>query len=537
MQRKLMAAIVLSVLAIGLLAPLAADGSDAIDDGAYSISLSEGDISKGPVDVTVGNGKTASWNLYVVNHSDKYLKISYTKESDSKVSVIELPEAKMIGPSGSTDPSNSTTGKISISVDEYAGDTDTFVATVHVLVTNVDDEDDYAENDIVFNVTVDSSFDTSGVYNKFLGFIDNKLPSPFNSPIFTMVVSIIVWFVIFTVICGLIIPFLGRYVGEKNEDEATKKSRHRTLMRLLMPLIFLLALNQGLKIAGASNELISLVSSISLVVYVILASFIVWKVYVLIVSVLLRRVSDISEDDPIDMSLLPLFKMIGRIIIAVVAVSVILATFGVNLEGILVSAGVVSLGITMGAQNVLSQFFSGLVILTSRPFQAGDFLKINDKVYIVKRVKLMYTEFTSWENDQVITMPNNVVSSATIHNMTKNDLPVKQYVYFTVAYGTDMEKAKDIMIDVASKNPLVVMDNDHEGPSFRMTDLLDSGVELRLSYYARTFDDTGGSAGQIRMDVYKAFMENGIEIPYNRLQVDVLSEPAGKKKDSDLSDD
>ncbi len=536
MKSKLMAIAVLAVLVFGIASPFMVEDSDALDSSDYYMSISNGDIRKGPIEVTIGNGKATTWNLYVVNQSEKYLEISYTAKSDKDVSVIEIPDPMMIGPKDSSEPS-STTGRITISVDEYAKDTAEFAAMIEVTVANVADNDDFDVTTIEFHVIVDSTFHTSGMYNKFLGFYENTLPSPFNEPIFTMIVSIILWVLIFGCICRLLIPLLARFLDRTTPDVDDRKQLQRALMHLIIPLIFIIALNQGLIIVGANNEIVAGFASLSNILYVILIAFIAWKIYVFIISGILARFEKMDENSAIDTSLLPLFKMIGRIVIAVVSVASILATFGVDLQGILVSAGVVSLGITMGAQNVLSQFFSGLVILSTRPFRAGDFLKINDKVYIVKKVKLMYTVFTSWENDQVITMPNNTVSSATIHNMTKDDLPVKNYLYFTVAYGTDMEKAKNIMIETAKKNPLVIMDGKHEAPGFRMTNLLNSGVELRLSYFARSFDDTGGSAAQIRLAIYDEFRKNGISIPYDRLQIDILSDATGKKKSTDLTDD
>ena len=271
-------------------------------------------------------------------------------------------------------------------------------------------------------------------------------------------------------------------------------------MALAFALVF--SINLDLKITGADPGVISNIEALSNILYVVIGSIIAWRIYLFIMESILKGIEESDQTSVVDMTLMPLMRMLGKMIFWIAGATIILGSFGVDLGGILVSAGIISLGITMGAQNVLSQFFSGLVILSTRPFKAGDFLKINDKVYIVRKVRLMYTEFTSWESDQIITMPNNVVSASTIHNMTKDDLPVKQYVYFTVAYGTDLEKAKEIMIETARKNPYVVLDGKHEEPGFRMTNLLNSGIELRLSYFARTFDDTGGSAGQIRMEIY-----------------------------------
>ena len=141
----------------------------------------------------------------------------------------------------------------------------------------------------------------------------------------------------------------------------------------------------------------------------------------------------------------------------------------------------------------------------------------------------MYTEFGNWAGDEIITIPNNVVTNATISNMTKGDEVCRQYIFFSVAYGTDLKKAEQVMIETANKCDLVVQDKKHSGPEVRVTNFLSSGIELRLSVHTPTFDDTGAAAGKLRGMIYEAFAENDIEIPYDRVQIDILSDHSDKK--------
>ena len=236
-----------------------------------------------------------------------------------------------------------------------------------------------------------------------------------------------------------------------------------------------------------------------------------------------------------DSSLIPLFKMIGKIVITVSAAAAILALFGVDLTGILLSAGVITLGITLGAQNILNQFFSGIVLLSTRPFKKGDFVQINGTVYIVRKVKLMFTEFDNWDKDQVVTIPNNIVSGGTIVNMTREDDEARTYVYMTVAYGSDLKKAQELMVQAAMEHPHVIKDGTRSPPSTRLTNFLDSSIELRLAAYVDDFDSSGSYAGQLRERILQLFDENGIEIPFNKMDI-VLQYPCdGRRKDDDTT--
>jgi small-conductance mechanosensitive channel len=136
----------------------------------------------------------------------------------------------------------------------------------------------------------------------------------------------------------------------------------------------------------------------------------------------------------------------------------------------------------------------------------------------------MYTEFSNWGKDQVVTMPNNMVSSSKIINLTKGNKIARINVYITVAYDTDIPKAKAIMLEAANHNENVVLDGSFSRPSVTLTDWLDSGIQLRLSCYVDDFDASKGITGALREKITQMFRDNGIEIPYTRVQIDILSD-------------
>ncbi len=403
-------------------------------------------------------------------------------------------------------------------------------------VNDVDEKLNPVSVTVDFDIEIKTIFDTSGSYNKFLEIFENRLPAPFNSPIVPFLVTIVFWMVVAALATRLIAPRLARALDKHTTtDDALKFEK--AISKLILILVFFLSIDQGLSILGADAVLISDFVRFSFIIYVVITLLIAWKIYLVLAQGILSRFED-NDDSAIDMTLLPLLKMIGKIIFWVVGAAAILGSLGVDLQGILVSAGVVSLGITMGAQNVLSQFFSGIVLLMTRPFKKGDFLKINDKVYIVQKVRLMFTEFTGWDRDQIITMPNNAVTAATIVNLTREDEAYRLYVYFSVAYGVDLKKAEEVMLKVANESPVVLHDNEHAAPNVRMTGFEDSGIELRLGVTVRDFNGTITDASALRMAVYQAFVDNDIEIPYNRLEVTMLNDCfKGEKRPGDMISD
>ena len=534
--------VLLLVLMLSVAVPVAMGGdSDAaeqsdvivnVDGSGYSITL----------DMESGKSKTAT--LYITNNSDSYLSLDVpTYDSDlissSAKITVNGAESNLIYPKGDPDGRHIAVVTITVSVDRLT-DTQTVEGNLTLRFTDVTvestDGSNVFERQVPFTVNVNSVYTSEGSYNQFFGLFPNTLPAPLNEPWFTAVVTLVLWIVITIVVCELVIPQLTKIVGSR-KTATEKKKLTQTLTKTISVLMFVVAVNECLNIIGTSAEIMSMVSTWSLVLYVLIGSVLAWQVYIFLVTAIINGLDDAVDVDGIDSSLIPLFRLIGKVVICVFAATIILAAFGVDLAGIMVSAGVITLGITFGAQEIISQFFSGIVLLSTRPFKKGDYISLNGTTYIVHKVRIMYTEFENWDRDQIVTMPNNAVTSATMINYTKGDPRTRIFIYVSVAYDADLTLAKELMIKAANMHPHVIKDKSCVPPNTRLTNFLDSGIEYRLACYVDDYDLSAHYAGQIREIIYKLFKDNGVEIPYNRLQIDILSDCDGKKRPDDKTPD
>lgn len=534
--------VLLLVLMLSVAVPVAMGGdSDAaeqsdvivnVDGSGYSITL----------DMDSGTSKTAT--LYITNNSDSYLSLDVpTYDSDlissSAKITVNGAESNLIYPKGDSDGRHIAVVTITVSVDRLT-DTQTVEGNLTLRFTDVTvestDGNNVFERQVPFTVNVNSVYTSEGSYNQFFGLFPNTLPAPLNEPWFTAVVTLVLWIVITIVVCELVIPQLTKIVGSR-KTATEKKKLTQTLTKTISVLMFVVAVNECLNIIGTSAEIMSMVSTWSLVLYVLIGSVLAWQVYIFLVTAIINGLDDAVDVDGIDSSLIPLFRLIGKVVICVLAATIILAAFGVDLAGIMVSAGVITLGITFGAQEIISQFFSGIVLLSTRPFKKGDYISLNGTTYIVHKVRIMYTEFENWDRDQIVTMPNNAVTSATMINYTKGNPRTRIFIYVSVAYDADLTLAKELMIKAANMHPHVIKDKSCVPPNTRLTNFLDSGIEYRLACYVDDYDLSAHYAGQIREIIYKLFKDNGVEIPYNRLQIDILSDCDGKKRPDDKTPD
>ena len=481
--------------------------------------------------------------VYITNLSSSYLSLDVPgleNDAFSMTSSISVGGAasNILYPVGDAEGRHIAILTLVFTADRLA-DTQTYTGTVDLTFTDLGMAPSEGN---VFHVTIPATLDVNSVYtsegsfNQFFGIFPNTLSEPFNKPWFTALVTFVLWIVITVVVCEAVIPFFTKFAGTR-KTPAEKDKLRNTLTKTISVLMIVVAVNECLNIVGTSAEIMSLVSTWSLVLYVIFGGIIAWQIYLFIITTILNGIDEAVDVKGIDNSLIPLFKMIGRLIICVLGATIILAAFGVDLAGIMVSAGVITLGITFGAQEIISQFFSGVVLLSTRPFKKGDYISLNGTTYIVHKVRLMYTEFENWDRDQIVTMPNNAVTSATMINYTKGDPRTRIFIYMSVAYDTNLTLAKELMIQAANMHPHVIKDKTCVPPNTRLTNFLDSGIEYRLACYVDNYDLSAHYAGQIREIIYKLFKDNGIEIPYNRLQIDILSDCDGKKRPTDDTPD
>ncbi len=209
----------------------------------------------------------------------------------------------------------------------------------------------------------------------------------------------------------------------------------------------------------------------------------------------------------------------GIIIAFVWAIAALTALSGVpaftkTWETAVASSGIAAVVLGLAAQSTLANVFSGIAMSASRsrPFDMGDRIKIdNYEPGFVEDISLRHTVIKTYQNE-IIYIPNSIVGSSTIVNYTQE----KSFSYpirVSVAYGTDMEKAMDLMATVISSHPK------HFGPRpvVLCKSCDDSGVTLQALVETEDFRDNPRTCSECLVNVMQRFKEEDIEIPYNKL--------------------
>jgi small-conductance mechanosensitive channel len=106
----------------------------------------------------------------------------------------------------------------------------------------------------------------------------------------------------------------------------------------------------------------------------------------------------------------------------------------------------------MAAQQSVSNFIAGFLVSTSRPIEIGDAVVFNDEFCFVEDITLMHSILKTWDNRRLV-VPNSTLLSEVVINYSKTDPTMLAPVFLSITYESDMDNAKEIMIEEAKKHP------------------------------------------------------------------------------------
>lgn len=211
------------------------------------------------------------------------------------------------------------------------------------------------------------------------------------------------------------------------------------------------------------------------------------------------------------MTLGPLTSKIVNILIGMVAFIIVLDHFGINIGSLLVSLGVGSLAVALAAQDTLANMIAGFVLLIDRPFGVGDRIELpTGEVGDIQLIGLRSTKILNFDNNLVI-VPNAELVKTRIINHAYPFHQMRARVKVGVAYGTDPERVRRILLDIANTHPHILKDPE---PLVHFTAMGDSAIEFTLFARASDYSVRFATENEIRETAYNTFTKEGIEIPF-----------------------
>ena len=223
-----------------------------------------------------------------------------------------------------------------------------------------------------------------------------------------------------------------------------------------------------------------------------------------------------------------------RAILGIIVVIIVLDILGVNVTGLttIISAAVVAIGLSL--QNVISNFASGIIVISTHKIVVGDYISVSTTTEgTVKEVNLLTTELVTFNNLSVF-VPNSLLTSGSITNY--NTLENRRInLVVGVSYDSKPAEIKKILKYVINKQPLV---NKEMPITIVLENLSSSSIDFAIKCYT-TNGQYWDALYQLREDVFVEFKKRNIEIPYQKLDVNLNSNYTPSKPNivSDITDD
>ncbi|WLR42440.1 mechanosensitive ion channel [Bacillus carboniphilus] len=219
------------------------------------------------------------------------------------------------------------------------------------------------------------------------------------------------------------------------------------------------------------------------------------------------------------------FSRIIHYIIMVIAILISLSSVGVSLNGLTVFAGLLSVGIGFGLQNITSNFISGIILLFERPIEVGDRIIIDDIIGDVKQIKMRATVVKTLHNEHII-IPNSYFLEEHVINRSYSDSKLKLVIPFGVAYGTDAERLKELIIqlvhDEAQNTPAVLL---KPKPYLNFIEFGDSSLNFELFVWISNPYEYITLRSEFHYRIYQVLNQNEIEIPFPQRDIHIKSLP------------
>ncbi|WP_448213749.1 mechanosensitive ion channel domain-containing protein [Colwellia sp. MEBiC06753] len=210
---------------------------------------------------------------------------------------------------------------------------------------------------------------------------------------------------------------------------------------------------------------------------------------------------------------------VGMALVIIIAIS----HLGFNTSSLVAIIGAAGLAIGLALQGSLSNFASGVLLITFRPFKAGDFVQIGSTAGIVEEILIFSTKLRTGDNKTVI-IPNGSITSGTITNFSTK--PIRRIdLIIGVSYDANLADTKRVLAEVVAKDERVLKDKD---VTIGVSELADSSVNLVVRPWVKS-EDYWPVHFDLLENIKVALDEAGIEIPYPQMSVHLNKEESNEK--------
>lgn len=210
----------------------------------------------------------------------------------------------------------------------------------------------------------------------------------------------------------------------------------------------------------------------------------------------------------------------SQYVIVIIGIFVSFQFLGIDLTGLAVIFGFLSVGIGFGLQNVTSNFISGLIVLFERPISVGDRVEVNGIEGDVEEINIRSTKVKTLQNISII-VPNSEFVSKDVINYSHGDPSYLLVVDVGVSYGSDLDKVLKALDEIAVESKNVLKRPKHR---IHLRSFGDSAWNMKLLVMIPEVRNRYNVLNELNQAIVHKFRENDIEIPFPQRDINFRNE-------------
>jgi MscS family membrane protein len=231
-----------------------------------------------------------------------------------------------------------------------------------------------------------------------------------------------------------------------------------------------------------------------------------------------HRLTSLTESD-IDDRMVAFAEIAAKYVVWFIVFLLVLRVLEIDITPLLAGAGIVTLAIAFAAQDIFANFMGGAVIAMDKPFKVNDRVKIDDYFGDVTCVGTRSTRIRTLDN-QIVIVPNKKMLDSYVVNYAQPDSRLKVRIPIGVAYGTDVNRVKEILIEIAREQaqevPYILTD---PAPLVYFLEFGASSLNFQMIVWTNDFSLTWEVQDLINTRIAERFLQEGIEIPFPQMDV------------------
>ena len=245
-------------------------------------------------------------------------------------------------------------------------------------------------------------------------------------------------------------------------------------------------------------------------------TFLVCIIAIRIVKVVINRA--LSRATKLDVPIKNLITKLITTLLWALTIIIVAGAFGINATSLVAVLSVAGLALSLSVQNLLTNFFSGIMLLINKPFKEGDFVELGDKVGTVKNIGFFNTVLNTPDNIS-ISIPNGDLTSAAVKNYSREQNR-RVDLTFSASYNEPTEAVKKAIEDAIAMDSRILAD---PAPFVRILSYDASSIKYVVRVWAKNAD-YWDVYFNLNEHVRDAFANNGVKMSYEHINVHMMQE-------------